>query len=93
MRPMEKIISAELSFAPIETGGYRACVEKVLAAIAASGLDHRVGLMSTTVTGPAAGIFALAAAIYETMDAECGFMFRVTVSNRCGCVAFLSCTV
>lgn len=83
MRTMEKMISAELSFSPIDSKDFMKDIESVLALIQASGVEHTVGIMSTTVIGTKSNIMKLIDSIYEGMDERCGFNFHINISNVC----------
>lgn len=83
MRSLDKVISAEISFSPLESGDYVKDIDRVLGLIDESGLDYQVGMMSTLVIGKAKEIFQLLEGIYEKSDEACGFTFHVTISNRC----------
>jgi len=83
MRSMEKMISAELSFSPIDSKDYVSDIECVLKDIEDSGLEYIIGVMSTTVIGSKNKIMELIDTIYEHMNEQCGFSFHINISNLC----------
>jgi uncharacterized protein YqgV (UPF0045/DUF77 family) len=85
MRCVEKIASCEVSFIPIQTNDYISYIERVLEIIRASGLEHTVGLLSTTVRGEKSKVLSLIRDIYQSMDEVCSFTMEVKISNICGC--------
>lgn len=85
MRSLGKIGSCEISFIPIESRSYVDDVDKVLGIIEASGLEHNVGILSTTIRGDKGRILSLIGDIYKTMDEICSFTMDVKLSNICGC--------
>lgn len=85
MGPMEKIIACELSFLPIGTERYLREVDRVLAIIDESGLDHSVGEMSTVIRGKSVHVWDTLRRVSEIMDGYCHFSMIIKVSNLCGC--------
>lgn len=83
MRIMEKVISAELKFLPIDSKDYLKYIEFVLELIKHSELEYSVGIMSTTIFGSKNKIIELIDTIYESMDEQCGFSFHINISNLC----------
>ena len=84
MCSVEKTMTCELSFLPIQAEDYSAQVKKVLVMIKNSGLEHIVGDMSTTVKGDPQAVWSLVEAIYDFMYAQCRFVLDIRVSNVCG---------
>ncbi len=85
MRPLDKIASCQIAFAPIESKkGYLAEIKKVLAIIKASQLESNVGLLSTTLRGNKEKIFELIKEIYDILEPDCGFVLDIKISNVCG---------
>lgn len=85
MCPVEKVASCEMAFVPVQSAGYARDVERLLELIAASGLSHTVGSMSTLVQGNASDILSLVERIYREMDSVCSFVLDLRLSNLCGC--------
>lgn len=85
MCPLGKIGSCEISFIPIESSNYIEEVNKVLSIIESSGLEHNIGILSTTVRGEKNKMLDLIGDIYRTMDSVCSFTMDVKLSNICGC--------
>ncbi|MDF2591860.1 MAG: hypothetical protein K0S75_1326 [Clostridia bacterium] len=85
MCPLEKITSCQLSFIPIQSEDYLSDIEMVLKKIAASGLEHSIGEMSTIIKGSKRDILNLISNIYDSMTAKCSFVIDVRISNTCGC--------
>lgn len=84
MCSVEKTMTCELSFLPIQAEDYSAQVKKVLAMIKNSGLEHIVGDMSTTVKGDPQAVWSLVEAIYDFMFTRCRFVLDIRISNICG---------
>jgi uncharacterized protein YqgV (UPF0045/DUF77 family) len=82
---LEKTMTCELSFLPIQAEDYSSEVKKVLSMIKNSGLEHIVGDMSTTVRGDPQTVWSLVEAIYDSMFTQCRFVLDIRVSNVCGC--------
>lgn len=85
MRPMGKIAACEIAFVPVKTSGGTGHISQVVELIKKSGLEYRVGPMSTFVRGERDKIFALLEEIYATMEAKCDFVISARISNICGC--------
>ena len=85
MRFMEKIITCEISFIPIQSEDYIKDVDTVLELIRNTGFEISVGAMSTTVIGESYKIFELIQSIFATMDEKFKFSMQVKYSNLCGC--------
>lgn len=83
MRSMDKVVSAELGFSPLDSKNYAEDIERVLKIIEESGMEYNVGIMSTVVIGKAQEIFDLLESIYNGMDAICSFTFHINISNAC----------
>lgn len=85
MCAMEKVTSCQISFLPVGSIDYLEKIQQVLDIIKKSGLEHNVGVMSTTVRGERSKLFKLIEDIYENMDDICSFALDVRISNLCGC--------
>ena len=85
MCAMDKIAACEIAFTPIVSANYLADVDKVLEVIKASGLEYKVGELTTFVRGANGKIFQLVQEIYKTMDGETQFSMDIKISNICGC--------
>jgi uncharacterized protein YqgV (UPF0045/DUF77 family) len=85
MCPLEKIISCQLSFIPIQSKNYLLDVEMVLDRIKDSGLEYNVGEMSTVIKGNKAKVLNLISDIYDMMSLQCSFVIDMRLSNVCGC--------
>ncbi len=85
MRGMEKIVSCELSFIPIESQDYRSDVKKVIDIISGTGIYYEVSAFSTTVTGHKDVIFGMIEKIYSEMENDAKFTIVIKISNVCGC--------
>jgi uncharacterized protein YqgV (UPF0045/DUF77 family) len=83
MCKMDKVVSYELAFLPIQSEDYIKDVDKVLKIISDSGLKHTVGTLSTTVSGNSGELFKLAEEIYNHMNNQCKFKFDIRISNIC----------
>ncbi|MCL2580151.1 MAG: Ykof family thiamine-binding protein [Oscillospiraceae bacterium] len=85
---MRKIpqIACQLSFVPIGDIDYNREIGLVLDMIAASGLTHEVGAMSTIIRGESLKVLALLGQIIQH-EAESGHRYTMTaaISNTCGC--------
>ncbi len=87
MCPMDKTISCQISFTPIESTNYKSDVNKVLELIADADVKYDVGVLSTVVQGNSEEIFSLIKDIYSTMEPLCGFSLDIKISNICGSCA------
>ena len=85
MCTMAKIASCEVAFIPIVSKDYISDVNKVVDIIKSYGLEHSVGILSTTIRGDKTKILNLIQEIYNTMDENCGFTMDIKLSNICGC--------
>jgi uncharacterized protein YqgV (UPF0045/DUF77 family) len=85
MQPLEKVVSCEISFIPIQSRDYIKDVDRVLDLIKESGLAHTIGSMSTCIHGGKTEIFNLLEKIYTAMEDICLFKINVGLSNICGC--------
>lgn len=83
MRSVDKVISAELGFSPLDSKDFIKDIDQVLKIIEESGMEYHVGIMSTVVIGKAQEIFDLLESIYKGMDAVCSFTFHINISNGC----------
>lgn len=79
------VISAQLSFYPLNEIDCLVSIDKVLKIIDQSGLDYNAGDMSTVIKGERENVFNLIKDITYTMDDEgCKFSMNVIISNFCG---------
>lgn len=85
MCAMDKIAACEIAFTPIVSDNYLADVDKVLEVIKVSGLEYKVGELTTFVRGANGKIFQLVQEIYQMMDGETQFSMDIKISNICGC--------
>lgn len=85
MCAVDKMISCEISFAPLSSADYAADVDRVLKVIAASSLAFEVGAFATVVRGGKEAVFRLVEAVYDEMEDACSFILSVRFSNACGC--------
>jgi len=85
MCPLGKITACEISFVPVKTSGGTGHVTEVVELIKQSGLECRVGPMSTYVRGDRDKVFKLLEKIYTHMEGKCDFVISVRISNICGC--------
>lgn len=77
------IASAQISIYPLRQDRLGPAVEIVRAALAAHGLDARVGPMSTIVVGEEVVIFAALADAFARAGETGEVVMTVTVSNAC----------
>lgn len=77
--------SLEISFLPIQSEDFIKDVDKVLDIIKQSGLEYKIGLMSTEIIGNYSELIELIKTIYEKMQDECKFEIVAKISNICGC--------
>ena len=82
---MEKTITCEISFIPIQSIDYKIDVDEVIDIISNSGLKYIIGLMSTTIVGTKQKIFSLIQEIFDQMENKTKFTISVKMSNECGC--------
>lgn len=85
MCKMDKIAASEIAFTPIVSKNYLADVDQVLEIIKASGLEYKVGDLTTFVRGANGKIFRLVEEIYQAMDQQTQFSMDIKISNICGC--------
>lgn len=85
MCTMEKIVSCEISFIPIQSENYIEDVEKVLDIIKSYDLEYSIGVMSTTVRGKKNILINLISDICDNMEDKCKFVLDFKLSNICGC--------
>ncbi len=85
MCPMEKIVSCQISFIPVNSDDYIEDINKVLSIIKDYQLEYYIGMLSTTIRGNKNMVFDLIKQIYETMDSICSFTMDIKLSNVCGC--------
>lgn len=85
MCAMEKVISAELSFLPIESENYKNDVNQALEIIRSYNIEYHIGIISTTVRGNERQLFEMIRHLFTTMDERCKFALDVKLSNVCGC--------
>ena len=85
MLPMEKIISCEISFIPIQSENYKNDVDRVIEIISSYKLEYQVGLLSTTVRGNKEIIFEMLQRISDKMYDKVKFTMVLKISNECGC--------
>ncbi len=78
---MEKQISAELSFFPVQTEDYKTEINRAIEIIRSFNLEYKIGLLSTTVRGDQTIIFKMVYKIFSTMDEQCKFVLSVKYSN------------
>jgi len=83
--PMEKIISCEISFIPIQSENYKNDVDRVIEIISSYKLEYQVGLLSTTVRGNKEIIFEMLQRISDKMYDKVKFTMVLKISNECGC--------
>ncbi|MGQ9818676.1 MAG: YkoF family thiamine/hydroxymethylpyrimidine-binding protein [Candidatus Kapaibacteriales bacterium] len=81
----EKIISCEISFVPIQSQNYTKEVDEVIRLIAESGLEHQVGIFSTTIRGTKEKVFTLIKKIFDEMELQKKVLIILKISNLCGC--------
>lgn len=82
---MEKIMSCEISFIPIQSENYKNDVDRVIEIISSYKLEYQVGLLSTTVKGNKEIIFEMLQQICEKMYDKVKFTMVLKISNECGC--------
>ena len=82
---MEKIISCEISFIPIQSENYKNDVDRVIEIISSYKLEYQVGLLSTTVRGNKKIIFEMLQQISDKMYDKVKFTMVLKISNECGC--------
>ena len=85
MRFMEKIAACQISFIPIGDRDYLENIRKVLKILEESGLEIKIGALSTEVRGEKNKVLNLIATLYQHMDDICKFTMDVKISNLCGC--------
>ncbi|ROL58222.1 hypothetical protein D9V84_00360 [Bacteroidetes/Chlorobi group bacterium Naka2016] len=81
----EKVISAEVSFIPIETNNYIEDVNEVLQIIKNAGVQYEINSFSTIVFGEKTKVFGLLRTIFDAMDVNSKFILVAKISNTCGC--------
>jgi len=82
---VDKIVSCEISFIPVQSRDYKNDVNQVLSIINAAGMNYDVSLFSTTITGERDRIFELIKNIFTQMEDKTNFTMVVKYSNICGC--------
>lgn len=82
---VEKIISCQLSFIPIQSENYLVDIDRVLKKIITSELQYSIGEMSTIIKGSKTNILNLISNIYDLMAPKCSFVIDIRISNICGC--------
>lgn len=88
MCAMEKgsLISCQITYFPIDSKEYLDEINEVLDLIKASGLDHNVDILSTTIRGESERVFNLITNIHREMSSKnCNYTMNIMVSNICGC--------
>jgi uncharacterized protein YqgV (UPF0045/DUF77 family) len=78
---MDNQVTAELSFFPVESADYKSDINKVLEVIRSFNLEHKIGLLSTTVRGDQTTIFKMVYKIFSTMNESGRFVLSVKYSN------------
>ena len=76
-------ISAQVSVYPLRQDRLSPAVEEVREALAARGLDPRVGPMSTVVSGEAVAVFDALREAFRRAAAHGHVVMTVTLSNAC----------
>lgn len=87
MREIHKrnVISAQISFYPLNEIDCFVPIDKVLKIIDQSGIDYNAGDMSTVIRGESANVLNLIRDITNEMNDEgCKFSMNVSLSNFCG---------
>ncbi|HAM99213.1 MAG TPA: hypothetical protein DCQ26_11460 [Marinilabiliales bacterium] len=78
---MEKQVTAEMSFFPVQTGDYKSEINKAIEIIRGFNLEYKIGLLSTTVRGDQTLIFKMVYKVFSSMDEQCKFVLSVKYSN------------
>ncbi|MFA6403484.1 MAG: YkoF family thiamine/hydroxymethylpyrimidine-binding protein [Salinivirgaceae bacterium] len=78
---MDNQVTAELSFFPLESADYKTDIGKVLEVIRSFNLEHKIGLLSTTVRGDQTTIFKMVYKIFSTMNETGKFVLSIKYSN------------
>jgi uncharacterized protein YqgV (UPF0045/DUF77 family) len=78
---MDNLVTAELSFFPIESTDYKSEINKTIEIIRSFNLEHKVGLLSTTVRGDQTTVFKMVYKIFSTMNETGKFVLSVKYSN------------
>ncbi|MCK9208019.1 MAG: thiamine-binding protein [Salinivirgaceae bacterium] len=78
---MEKQVTAEISFFPVQTDDYKSEINKSIEIIRGFNLEYKIGLLSTTVRGDQTLIFKMVYKVFSSMDEQCKFVLSVKYSN------------
>jgi uncharacterized protein YqgV (UPF0045/DUF77 family) len=78
---MDNLVTAELSFFPIESTDYKSEINKTIEIIRSFNLEHKIGLLSTTVRGDQTTVFKMVYKIFSTMNETGKFVLSVKYSN------------
>ncbi len=78
---MDNLVTVELSFFPLESADYKTDINKVLEVIRSFNLEHKIGLLSTTVRGDQTTIFKMVYKIFSSMNETGKFVLSVNYSN------------
>lgn len=78
---MDNLVTVELSFFPLESADYKTDINKVLEVIRSFNLEHKIGLLSTTVRGDQTTIFKMVYKIFSSMSETGKFVLSVNYSN------------
>lgn len=78
---MEKQVTAEISFFPIQSEDYKTDINKAIEIIRSFNLEYKIGLLSTTVRGDQTIIFKIVYKIFSSLDETGKFVLSVKYSN------------
>ncbi|MBN2259697.1 MAG: thiamine-binding protein [Clostridiales bacterium] len=84
MSQMDKMITCQLAYLPLEDNFIELTVQGVLDLIQKSNLKFAVGAMSTVVTGDKNSVMILVDQILEYAMDNSKFVLDIKISNTCG---------
>ncbi|KKM10276.1 hypothetical protein SY88_14535 [Clostridiales bacterium PH28_bin88] len=80
----EATISCQVSFYPLSSSDYRQAVETLLAQWDLKEVQSEVGLMSTTLIGPAGLVWEKLRTLYDLAEGKgIKFVMNISISNSC----------
>jgi uncharacterized protein YqgV (UPF0045/DUF77 family) len=78
---MDNLVTVEISFFPIECVDFKSEINKTIEVIRSFNLEHKIGLLSTTVRGDQTTVFKMVYKIFSTMNESGKFVLSVKYSN------------
>lgn len=84
MSKMDQIISCQISFIPINEGNINLSVDRILKLVETSGIEYKVGMMSTELKGERESLMQLINQMMDYALKNTKFILDIRFSNQCG---------